>query len=125
MPKLFITGGAGFIGSAFIRLALEEFPSCEITNFDALTYAGNADYLRGLDESRHHLVRGDITESGAVMEALREGTEAIINFAAETHVDRSIVSPEAFLRTNVIGTQVLLDAARLRGVRRFVQISTD
>ncbi|HEX8843678.1 MAG TPA: dTDP-glucose 4,6-dehydratase [Pyrinomonadaceae bacterium] len=125
MPKLFITGGAGFIGSAFIRLALEEIPSCEITNFDALTYAGNPDNLAGLDESRHRFVRGDICDPEAVRAALGEGTEAIINFAAESHVDRSITSAAEFLRTNILGTQVLLDAARECGVKRFVQVSTD
>jgi dTDP-glucose 4,6-dehydratase len=125
MLKLFITGGAGFIGSAFIRLALAENPSCEITNFDALTYAGNPDNLEGLDQSRYRFVRGDICEREAVLPALEEGTDAIINFAAESHVDRSIASAGEFLRTNIIGTQVLLDAARERKVRRFIHISTD
>jgi dTDP-glucose 4,6-dehydratase len=125
MDKLFITGGAGFIGSAFIRLILAQNPSCEITNFDALTYAGNLDNLKGVDETRYRFVRGDIAERGAVLEALEEGTDAIINFAAESHVDRSIASADEFLRTNIIGTQVLLDAARERKVRRFVHISTD
>jgi dTDP-glucose 4,6-dehydratase len=125
MRKLFVTGGAGFIGSAFIRLALRAYPSCEITNFDALTYAGNLDNLRGLDETRHRFVRGDIADREEVHAALSEGTDAIINFAAESHVDRSIASADEFLRTNIIGTQVLLDAARARGVGRFVQVSTD
>ena len=125
MNKIFITGGAGFIGSAFIRLMLDELPTCGITNFDALTYAGNPDNLEGLDESRYRFVRGDICEREAVLSALDEGTDAIINFAAESHVDRSIASAGEFLRTNIIGTQVLLDAARERGVRRFVHISTD
>jgi dTDP-glucose 4,6-dehydratase len=125
MRKLFVTGGAGFIGSAFIRLALAAYPSCEITNFDALTYAGNLDNLRGLDETRHRFVRGDIADREAVDGALSEGTDAIINFAAESHVDRSIASADEFLRTNIIGTQVLLDAGRARGVGRFIQVSTD
>ncbi len=125
MYKLFITGGAGFIGAAFVRLALNEFPSCQIINFDALTYAGNPDNLKDLDESRHHFIRGDITDRTSVDKALEEKTDAIINFAAESHVDRSIESADEFLRTNILGTQVLLDAARRRGVRRFVQISTD
>jgi dTDP-glucose 4,6-dehydratase len=125
MDKLFITGGAGFIGSAFIRLALSRLASCEIINFDALTYAGNPDNLEGVDESRHRFIRGDIADREAVFAALGEGTDAIINFAAESHVDRSIESAHEFLRTNITGTQVLLDAARERGVRRFVQISTD
>ncbi len=125
MSRLFITGGAGFIGSAFVRLILAERESCQITNFDALTYAGNPDNLEGLDKERHHFVRGDISDREAVFAALEEGTDALINFAAESHVDRSIASAEEFLRTNVLGTQALLDAARARGVRRFVQISTD
>lgn len=122
--KFFVTGGAGFIGSAFVRLLLEENPANHVTNFDALTYAGNRDNLEGLDNSRHNFIRGDIGDRPAVLEALRDH-EVIINFAAESHVDRSIKSADEFLRTNVIGTQTLLDCARERGVRRFVQISTD
>jgi dTDP-glucose 4,6-dehydratase len=125
MQRFFITGGAGFIGSAFVRLLLDEVPECNIVNFDALTYAGNLDNLQGLDEQRHHFVRGDIAEPAAVLAALEPGTDAIINFAAESHVDRSITSAAEFLRTNIAGTQVLLDAARERGVGRFVQVSTD
>ena len=125
MLKLFVTGGAGFIGSAFIRLALSENPDCQIINFDALTYAGNPDNLDGLDQARHHFVCGDISDREAVLAALDEGTDIIVNFAAESHVDRSIASADEFLRTNVLGTQVLLDAARSRGVKRFVHISTD
>jgi dTDP-glucose 4,6-dehydratase len=125
MRKFFVTGGAGFIGSAFVRHLLAEIPSAEITNFDALTYAGNLDNLEGLAVDRHHFVKGDIADREAVTAALATGTEAIINFAAESHVDRSIVSADEFIRTNVLGTQVLLDCARERGVQRFVQISTD
>ncbi len=125
MDKLFVTGGAGFIGSAFVRLALAELPGCRIVNFDALTYAGNLDNLEGLDAGRHRFVRGDIGDREAVLAALEEGTDAVINFAAESHVDRSIASADEFVRTNVLGTQALLDAARARGVRRFLQVSTD
>jgi dTDP-glucose 4,6-dehydratase len=92
---------------------------------DALTYAGNLDNLQGLDPHRHHFVRGDICERDAVLNALEPGTDAIVNFAAESHVDRSIASADVFLRTNILGTQILLDAARMRGVRRFLQVSTD
>jgi dTDP-glucose 4,6-dehydratase len=125
MKKIFVTGGAGFIGSAFIRLVLEETSETEIINFDALTYAGNLDNLVGLDESRHQFIHGDICDREAVLNALPKDTDAIFNFAAESHVDRSIHSADEFLRTNIIGTQVLLDAARAKNVRRFCQISTD
>ena len=125
VQTVFLTGGAGFIGSAFIRVLLDESPSCHVTNFDALTYAGNMDNLVGLDDARHHFVKGDITDREAVLEALVPRCDVIINFAAESHVDRSIASADEFLRTNVLGTQVLLDCARAREVRRFVQVSTD
>ena len=125
MPTLFVTGGAGFIGSAFIRLVLAERPDCRVVNFDALTYAGNPDNLTGLDDARHRFVRGDIASRDEVRAALPADADAVINFAAESHVDRSIASADEFLRTNVLGTQVLLDEARARGVRRFVQVSTD
>jgi dTDP-glucose 4,6-dehydratase len=125
MRKLFVTGGAGFIGSAFVRLALEQEPTCEIINFDALTYAGNPDNLSGLDQHRHRFIRGDIADREAVRAALSADTDVLFNFAAESHVDRSIASAEEFVRTNVLGTQVLLDVAREKDVRRFVHISTD
>ncbi len=125
MLRIFVTGGAGFIGSAFVRLATEKYPQLNITNFDLLTYAGNLDNLTEINPKKHHFVRGDIADRQAVLAALETGTDAIINFAAESHVDRSITSADEFLRTNIIGTQVLLDAARARGVKRFVQVSTD
>jgi len=124
MRRLFITGGAGFIGSAFVRLLLEETDAIEVVNFDALTYAGNLDNLQGLD-GRHQFIPGDITQRDEVLKALMPDVEAIINFAAESHVDRSISSAHEFIHTNVLGTQVLLDVARERGVRRLVQVSTD
>lgn len=125
MSKLLITGGAGFIGSAFLRLLLDEREDWQLVNFDALTYAGNLDNLAGLDGSRHSIIQGNIADPAAVLSALGDDTDAIINFAAESHVDRSIESAEEFIRTNVLGTQVLLDCARERRVPRFVQVSTD
>ncbi|MEP7038557.1 MAG: dTDP-glucose 4,6-dehydratase [Acidobacteriota bacterium] len=125
MKTIFTTGGAGFIGSAFIRLVLEETSDVKILNFDALTYAGNLDNLRGLDETRHQFIKGDICSKNEVLNALPEDADAIFNFAAESHVDRSISSASEFILTNVLGTQNLLDAARTKNVRRFVQISTD
>ncbi|MBK9164527.1 MAG: dTDP-glucose 4,6-dehydratase [Acidobacteria bacterium] len=125
MKKIFVTGGAGFIGSAFIRQVLDEQPEVAIVDFDALTYAGNLENLSGVDPTRHQFIKGDICDRTAVLEAMPEGCDAVFNFAAESHVDRSIHSADEFLRTNIIGTQVLLDAARAKGVRRFVQVSTD
>ena len=125
MRKFFITGGAGFIGSAFIHLILSETSGITITNFDLLTYAGNLDNLSGLDPSRHRFIKGDICDPKAVLAAIPDGADAVINFAAESHVDRSIASASEFISTNVLGTQVLLDAARAKSVKRFCQISTD
>jgi dTDP-glucose 4,6-dehydratase len=125
MKTFFVTGGAGFIGSAFIRLILNRYPSCRIVNYDALTYAGNPDNLKGIDPDRHRLVVGDIADPAVLNAALNRGVDVVINFAAESHVDRSIASAAEFLRTNVVGTQVLLDAAREAEVRRFVHVSTD
>src|SRR5436190_17998502 len=122
--KLLETGGAGFIGSAFIRL-ISDSGQYDVTNLDALTYAGNLDNLEGVDPLQHKFIHGDITDVPAVLSVIDSDTYAIVNFAAESHVDRSIASAGEFLRTNIIGTQVLLDAAREVGVKRFVQISTD
>ncbi len=125
MKKIFVTGGAGFIGSAFIQLILRETSDVEIVNFDALTYAGNPENLKGVDDARHTFVKGDICDKAAVLSALPGDCAAIFNFAAESHVDRSIASADEFVLTNVLGTQVLLDAARAKEVKRFVQVSTD
>jgi dTDP-glucose 4,6-dehydratase len=125
MKTIFVTGGAGFIGSEFVHLVLRETSDVEIVNFDALTYAGNPENLKGADEARHKFVNGDICDKDAVLEALPAETEAIFNFAAESHVDRSIASADEFVKTNVLGTQVLLDCARAKNVGRFIQISTD
>lgn len=128
MEKIFVTGGAGFIGAAFVHLLLSENKNVQIINFDALTYAGNLENLADLPEdsaSRHTFVKGDICDKAMVWAALPDDCDAIVNFAAESHVDRSIASAMEFVRTNVLGTQVLLDAARAKNVRRFLQVSTD
>jgi dTDP-glucose 4,6-dehydratase len=125
MPTYVVTGGAGFIGSNFVRLALASRPDLRIVDIDLLTYAGNLENLQGVPDDRHTFVRADITDPEAMRRAVPERADALINFAAETHVDRSILGPLAFVRTNVLGTQVLLDAAREKNVGRFVQISTD
>ena len=125
MTTIFVTGGAGFIGSAFIRLVLSENDDVSIINFDSLTYAGNLENLSGVDDTRHTFIKGDICDRESVLASVPGGCDAIFNFAAESHVDRSIHSADDFLRTNIIGTQVLLDVAREKAVRRFVQVSTD
>lgn len=125
MKTFFVTGGAGFIGSCFVRLLLDEIRDCRVVNLDALTYAGNPDNLQGLDSNRHRFVCANIADAPAVLANLDQNTDVIVNFAAESHVDRSIASADEFLKTNIIGTQVLLDAARAKGVKRFVQVSTD
>ncbi len=123
--KLLITGGAGFIGSHFIRHILSSYPSYQVINLDKLTYAGNLknceDYVQN---PQYKFVNGDITDASLVDE-LAAKVDVIINFAAETHVDNSIKEPAAFIKTNVLGTQILLDAARRNEHERFVQISTD
>ncbi len=127
--RLLVTGGCGFIGSNFIRLVLGHYKQALITNVDALTYAGNPANLEGLpeaDASRHDFVKADIADAAAVEEVFqRHQYYAVVNFAAESHVDRSIDTPENFIHTNVVGTNVLLEAARRHGVKRFLQVSTD
>jgi dTDP-glucose 4,6-dehydratase len=122
-----VTGGAGFIGSNLVRLLRRERPDWTVVNLDKLTYAGNAESLADLrDDPGHVFVRGDIANAELVEHLLRShGVDAILNLAAESHVDRSILGPGIFVETNVSGTQVLLEAARQAGVKRFVQISTD
>jgi dTDP-glucose 4,6-dehydratase len=123
--KLLVCGGAGFIGSNFIRRALAANGPVEIVNLDKLTYAGNPDNLRAVEaDPRYKFIQGDIVDREAVMRAA-EGVDAIVNFAAETHVDRSITDPEAFLRTDIMGTHTLLEAVRELGIGRMVQVSTD
>ncbi len=126
MPCLLVTGGCGFIGSHFIRHMLQSDPEVWIINYDALTYAGNLANVADLaDHPRYQFVRGDITQREQVWAVMQQGVTDIVHFAAESHVDRSIMDSGPFVRTNVLGTQVLLDAARAFAVRRFVHISTD
>lgn len=120
-----VTGGAGFIGSHFILYILRNYPEDEVINFDKLTYAANLENLKEVENNpRYQFVRGDIADEEAVFQVL-ENVDALLNFAAESHVDRSIVDPDEFVRTNVWGTNVLLRVAKERKIPRFVQISTD
>lgn len=123
--RLLVTGGCGFIGSNFIRLVLKEHPEDEVLNLDKLTYAGNPENLREVEgDPRYSFQRGDICAAEDAGRAFSWGPDAAVNFAAETHVDRSITSPEAFVTTDVLGTYRLLEHARELGIR-FLQISTD
>ncbi|HKI84020.1 MAG TPA: dTDP-glucose 4,6-dehydratase [Candidatus Krumholzibacteria bacterium] len=124
--KLFVTGGAGFIGSNFIHHLLSSDSDWELTNYDALTYAGNLENLAQLkDDPRYRFVKGDVSNPQELTNALDDSFDAIVHFAAESHVDRSIEGARIFLETNVLGTQVLLERARELGGMRFVMVSTD
>lgn len=126
MEKLLVTGGCGFIGSNFIRHILKVEKDVEIINFDLLTYAGNLANLKDLEKNpRLSFYHGDIADKSAVDSAMSKGVSSVIHFAAESHVDRSILDSGPFIRSNVVGTQVLLDSARLNKVDRFVHVSTD
>ena len=127
MKNILVTGGAGFIGGNFIHYLLGNRPDCHITCLDALTYAGNLETLKSvLEDSRLRFVHGDITDREAVYHLFEEENfDAVVNFAAESHVDRSIDTPEVFLKTNILGTQVLLDACNRFGTGRYHQVSTD
>jgi len=125
MSTFLITGGAGFIGSNFIRYLLGKYPQYRILNLDKLTYAGNPDNLRAIEaDPRYQFVRGDIANPELV-DHLMNGVEMVVNFAAESHVDRSIMGAEEFMRANALGAYTLLDAARRHRVGRFLQVSTD
>jgi dTDP-glucose 4,6-dehydratase len=125
LRKLLVTGGAGFIGSNFIQYMLGKYNDVEIVNLDKLTYAGNLDNLRDVEKNpRYRFVRGDVCDTELVC-GLIEGMDAVVHFAAESHVDRSIGRPDDFIRTDIFGTFVLLEASRKHGVQRFIQISTD
>jgi dTDP-glucose 4,6-dehydratase len=122
---ILVTGGCGFIGSNFVRYLLSRY-SHTITNLDNLTYAGNLENLTGVEKDpRYRFIKGDIAEAADIEKAFTDGVDIVVNFAAESHVDRSILDPDAFIRTNISGTYMLLEMARKRGVRKFMQVSTD
>jgi len=124
--KLMVTGGAGFIGSNFIHCILNTYDDIDIINFDKLTYAGNLDNLKDIEhDPRYHFIKGDICDADAVTKVVKSGVDQIVNFAAESHVDRSITSPKAFIRTDVLGTFTLLEVCRKHDISRYIQISTD
>ena len=127
MKNLLVTGGAGFIGSNFVRMMLDRHPDYSIVVFDRMTYAGNLDNLETVSENpRYKFVQGDIADRDAVERALQSNDiDTVVNFAAETHVDRSILNPDAFILTNVNGVYTLLDASRMHSVDRVLHVSTD
>ncbi len=126
MKKILVTGGAGFIGSNFIRYYLQEHQQDQVVNLDLLTYAGNLMNLQDIaDDKRYDFVQGDIAEPAVVEKILKQGVDAVVNFAAESHVDRSIEDPGIFIHSNVLGAQVLLNAIRKYPVQRFIQVGTD
>lgn len=124
--KILITGGAGFIGSNFVRYILSKYSTYRIVNLDKLTYAGNLDNLSDIeDHANYEFVRGDVCDSDLVNRIVGEGIDTIVHFAAESHVDRSIDDPAIFVKTNILGTQVLLESALKFKIRRFIHISSD
>ena len=127
MKHILVTGGCGFIGSNFIRYQLSEYPGISITNLDKLTYAGNLENLKEYEShAGYKFVKGDIADHDFVNALLKSSSfDAVINFAAESHVDRSILDSGPFIQTNIVGTQILLDAFREQNINRFVQVSTD
>lgn len=126
LNKILVTGGAGFIGSNFVRMMLDDYPGLSIVNLDLLTYAGNLENLSGLEDNpKYSFVKGDVADRDLVGRVMDDGIDGVVHFAAESHVDRSITEPGVFLMTNILGTQVLLEAALNSGVDRYVQVSTD
>lgn len=127
MKKILVTGGCGFIGSEFVRLQLATYPEVRVVNLDMLTYAGNLENLTAVqNDARYEFVRGDIADRDLVDALLKKHAfDGVVNFAAESHVDRSLLDSGPFVRTNVVGTQVLLDACRKVNVPRYLQVSTD
>ena len=127
MAKFLVTGGAGFIGGNFLHIMVEKYPNDEYVCIDALTYAGNMETLAPiLNRPNFKFVHENICNRAAVFKLFEEEKfDYVINFAAETHVDRSIEDPEVFLKTNILGTQVLMDACRKYGIKRYHQVSTD
>ena len=125
--KIIVTGGAGFIGGNFIHHMVNKYPEYDIVNLDLLTYAGNLETLKPVENKpNYHFVRGDIADRKFVFDLFeKEKPDVVVNFAAESHVDRSVVDPESFVRTNVMGTTTLLDACREYGIKRYHQVSTD
>ena len=125
MEKILVTGGAGFIGSNFVRYMLDKYGNYEIVNLDALTYCGNLENLSGIEDNPNYtFVKGDITDKELVYKITAD-IDYIVNFAAESHVDRSIEDPEIFIKSNILGTQVLLDAAKEYDIKKYLQVSTD
>ena len=127
MKCIMVTGGCGFIGSNFIRLQFDTYPDLSIVNVDALTYAGNLENLRDIeDDQRYKFCHGDISDRNFLESILGDGVvDAVVNFAAESHVDRSILDSGPFVQTNIVGAQVLMDACRAANVSRYLQVSTD
>jgi dTDP-glucose 4,6-dehydratase len=124
--KILVTGGAGFMGSNFIRYLLQKYPDYKIINLDKLTYAGNLENLKDVEENPNYsFVKGDIAKDTDINKAIGDGVDVIINYAAETHVDRSILGPKEFLETDIFGTYNLLEATRSGKARKLIQISTD
>ena len=127
MKNVLITGGSGFIGSNFVRFLLGKYPDIRVVNYDALSYAGNHDNLKDVNHNpRYHFVRGNICDRSGVEAAFKEyGIDTVVHFAAESHVDRSILGSSVFVETNVMGTNVLLDVARAHSIEKFLHVSTD